>query len=237
MAKNTNTRAPKSGATKAAKATDTKSATIAQPKTPEEMYATAVDVVKAATAVTAHLVRYGFGMAANIVDRDGAIARLVKAGKSPSTAKSYASAAVAMAKAHGISAAFRKAISDGIGYDDGYEWAREIVAADKAGDKIPTRAQATKAVADKAAKRAADAAAKRAQEDADKAAADAAAKAAQPTTVADLVALIGGTVDKAAQASGDAAAFYGNLAKWAAGQHDARKAAANVNKARATTAK
>jgi hypothetical protein len=235
MATNTHARARTSGATKATatKATKAKAtkATLEQPKTPEEMAATAVDVVKAATAVTSHLVRYGFGMLANIVDRDGAISRLVKAGKTPSTAKAYASAAIALAKAHNVSSAFRKAISDGIGYDDGYEWAREIVAADKAGDEIPTRAQATKAVAGRAAKRAADAAARRAKEDADKAAAD----KAKPTTVADLVALIGGTVDKAAQASGDAATFYGNLAKWAAGEHDVRKAAAEM--ARATTAK
>lgn len=235
MATNTNTRAPKSGATKATTKAPkaTKAATIAQPKTPEEMAATAAEIVKAATAVSGLLVRFGFGMLASIVDRDGAISRLTKAGKSPSTASAYASAAVAMAKAHNVSADFRKAISDGIGYDDGYEWAREIVSADKAGGKIPTRAQATKARAERAAKRAADAAAKREQ---DKAAKDA-AKAAEPATVADLVALIGGTVDKAAQASGDAATFYGNLAKWAAGEHDVRKAAANATKARATTAK
>lgn len=233
MATNTNTRAPKSGATRATKATTTKAVAIAQPKTPEEMAATAAEIVKAATAVSGLLVRFGFGMLANIVDRDGAISRLVKAGKTPSTAKAYASAAIAMAKAHNASPEFRKAISDGIGYDDGYEWAREIVAAEKAGDNLPTRAQATKAVAERAAKRAADAAAKREQ---DKAAKDA-AKASEPTTVADLVALIGGTVDKAAQASGDVVEFYRNLTTWAAGQYEARKAAASTTKARATTAK
>jgi hypothetical protein len=234
MASNTNARARTSGATKAtatkAKATKATKATattaaLAQPKTPEEMADIASAIVAAGSVVTPLLARFGLGMLANIVDRDGAIRRLVAAGKGQSTASQYASAAVAIGKAY-AHADYRKAVGEGIGYDDAYQWARAIVAADKAGTKAPTRKQAAdKAKADKAARAA------KAQED--RAKADKAK--AEPATVADVVALIGTLVDDAAKRSGDAVGFYENLTRWAASQYEARKAAADM--ARATTAK
>jgi len=232
MATNTNARARTSGATKAtatkAKATKVTTAALAQPKTPEEMADIASAIVAAGSVVTPLLARFGLGMLAGIVDRDGAIRRLVAAGKGQSTASQYASAAVAIGKAYAF-ADYRKAIGDGIGYDDAYQWARAIVAADKAGTKPPTRKQvADKAKADKTARAA------KAQED--RAKADKADKAkAEPATVADVVALIGTLVDDAAKRSGDAVGFYENLTRWAASQYEARKAAADM--ARATTAK
>lgn len=214
MATKTNARARTSGA-------------LVQPKTPEEMADIASAIVAAGSVVTPLLARFGLGMLAGIVDRDGAIRRLVAAGKGQSTAGQYASAAIAIGKAYAV-ADYRKAIGDGIGYDDAYEWARAIVAADKAGDKPPTRRQAAdKAKAAKAA-RAEAAADKRAQAD-DKPTTEAA-------TVADVVAIVGPVIDKAARASGDVVGFYKNLATWAVGQYEARMAAADT-KARATTAK
>lgn len=215
MATNTHVRARKSGA-------------LAQPKTPEEMADIASAIVSAASAVSPLLVRFGLGMAADIVDRAGAISRLTKAGKSASTASQYASAAVAMAKAHNASPEYRKAIADGIGYDDAYQWARAIVAADRRGEKMPTRAAVAKAKAADKAARAAKAADNRAQTP-DTATTD-------PATVADLVDIVGPVIDKAARASGDPIAFWGNFATWAVGQYDARKAASGT-KARTTTAK
>lgn len=204
------------------------SVALAQPKTPEEMADIASAIVSAASAVTPLLIRFGLGMVANIVDRPGAIKRLQAAGKGEASASAYASAAPAMATAHNVSAEYRKAVADGIGYHDAYEWARAIVAADKRGDKPPTRAAVAKAkAARKAAK--AEAEAERRSQGADKA-------TSEPATVADVVDIIGPLVDKAARASGDVVTFYANLATWAVGQYEARKAAADT-KARATTAK
>jgi hypothetical protein len=232
MATNTRARARTSGATKAKATKATKAtattAALAQPKTPEEMADIASAIVSAGSVVTPLLARFGLGMLASIVDRDGAIRRLVAAGKGQSTASQYASAAVAIGKAY-AHADYRKAIGEGIGYDDAYQWARAIVAADKAGTKAPTRKQAAdKAKADKAA-RAAKAREERAKADKAKGA------KAEPATVADVVALIGTLVDDAAKRSGDAVGFYENLTRWAASQYEARKAAADM--ARATTAK
>lgn len=214
MATNTHARARTSGA-------------LVQPKTPEEMADIASAIVSADSAVTPLLVRFGLGMVGDIVDRAGAIARLRKAGKSEASATAYASAAPTMGKAYGIAADYRKAIADGIGYNDAYRWAQAIVAADKAGEKPPTRAAVDKAEAARKAARAEAAAAKRAQAD-EKPMTEAA-------TVADVVAIVGPVIDKAARASGDVVGFYKNLATWAVGQYEARKAAADT-KARATTA-
>lgn len=215
MATTTNARARKSGA-------------LAQPKTPEEMSDIASAIHEAASVVTPLLVRFGLGMAANIVDRAGAIKYLQGTSVSDGTASQYASHAVTMAKAYTLSEAYRKAVAEGIGHNAAYAWGQAIVAADRRGEKIPTRAAVAKAkAARKAAK--AEAEAERRSQGADK-------PTAEPATVADVVDIIGPLVDKAARASGDVVTFYANLATWAVGQYEARKAAAET-KARATTAK
>jgi hypothetical protein len=193
---------------------------LVAPKTPDEMADVAADIAAASATITAPLIRYGLGLANDIIDAKGARRQMIKADVAADerTAGQYLSIAKAMAAAYGLSAAFRK---DGpkLGRSKAYTWAQAITKAAKDGGKLPTAAQAAKDAKD------AERARKAAKADADKAKGGDATPKAEPTTWADALDIVAPVIDAAALRSGDAAAFYRNMAKWAAGQADARSAA------------
>jgi hypothetical protein len=189
------------------------------PKTPDEMAAIAADIAAASITITGPLIRYGLGLAAGIVDTIGARRQMLAAGvaATESAAGQYLSAAKAMGAAYGLSAEFRNKAPN-LGRSKAYGWARAITKAAKDGDKLPTAAQADKAAKDDEKAR------KAAKAETDRTKADDVTKA-EPATWVDALEIVGAVIDAAAIRSGDAAMFYRNMAKWAAGQADARSAA------------
>lgn len=193
---------------------------LAAPKTPDEMAEVVAEIAAASVTITAPLIRYGLGLAADIIDTTIARKQMLSAGLASDdrSAGQYISAAKAMAGAYGLSATFRKD-APGLGRSKAYQWARAINAAGKAGEKLPTAKQAEQAAKD------AEQARKAAKAEADRVKAKDDTPKAEPATWADVVDIVGDVIDQAALRSGDAAAFFRNMAKWAAGQAEARSAA------------
>lgn len=185
----------------------TKTLNAHAPKTPEEMAKLAEEIHNISKRVTPLLARYGEGLANNIIEQSAAVAQFVKAGKAEATAKQYVSSAIAIHAACEASSAFRKDFAT-LGRDVAYGWARDILAAAKAGEKSPTlaahRKNAAAAAEMRDAKRAEKAAEKRKQDGETK----------SPETVAEVVAIINPMIEKAAAASGDPALFLRNLAQY-----------------------
>lgn len=199
------------------------------PKTPEAMAKLATRIADISKTMPPLLAQYGEGLANNIVEHSAAVAQFVAAGKREDTAKQYVSSAIAIYAACGISAAFRKELNT-LGRDVAYAWAREIVAADKAGKKSPTLAAHRKAAKARSEQRAA-ARAERAAENRKQA-----GDTKSPETVAEVTAIINPMVEKAAAASGDPALFLRNLAQYyvnAAETYEAAEARAAEAKASA----
>lgn len=194
------------------------------------------EIAAASVTITAPLIRYGLGLANDIVDTAGARKQMLEAGlaSSDSAAGQYISAAKAMASAYGLSATFRKD-APGLGRSKAYTWAVAINKASKAKQKLPTANQAEQAAKDaEKARKAAKAERDRAK---GKGKGNDAPPKPEPATWADVVDIVGDVIDQAALRSGDAAAFFRNMATWAAGQAEARSAAkaimSKVTKAKA----
>jgi hypothetical protein len=204
---------------------------LVAPKTPDEMADVAADIAAASVTITAPLIRYGLGLANDIIDAKGAKRQMIAANVAADerTAGQYLSNAKAMAAAYGLSNEYR-AKATGMGRTKAYQWAQAITKAAKDGGKLPTAAQAAKAAKD------AERARRAAKADADKAKSGDDTPKAEPTTWADTLDIVAPVIDAAALRSGDAAAFYRNMAKWAAGQADARSAAKAIISKHATKA-